>query len=256
MLNILYPSDDYKSPADIYITEQKNFEKDNFATAIFDFNTFFEDTLKIKPKLEKSLPVLYRGWMLSEDEYSQFYQLLIQKAYQPLTTPKQYLNTHYLPNWYNFIQEFTPKTVFTDNLNDIEKLYRAFGEKSVFVKDFVKSDTTSQSIAHSTKEIYQIIDNLKKFRGKVDGGICLRQVLNLKKDSEERYFVFNQQAFSRDGIVPNMVREVAKRIDSPFFSIDTCFDVDGKLWIIELGDGQVSDIKKWQIENFVKIFIS
>lgn len=256
MITVLYPSDDFEYPADIYLDEERSFRDSNVKTAIFDFNEFFDGRLKIKPKFDERKPILYRGWMLTDSEYRHLYQFFIQKKYQLFTTPEQYLKTHFLPNWYDQIKEFTPKTVFTNNLNEVEKIYHQFGEQSVFVKDFVKSDTTNNSIANSLEEVHRIIDNIKKFRGKIDGGICLREVIQLNTESEERFFIFQKQAFARDGNVPKIVKEIAQRIDSPFFSIDTCFDINGKLWVIELGDGQASDIKKWQVDDFVKIFCS
>jgi hypothetical protein len=51
--------------------------------------------------------------------------------------------------------------------------------------------------------------------------------------------------------VPEIVQRIAERIDSPFFSVDIVLALDDTLRLIELGDGQVSDRKKWPANRFV-----
>lgn len=253
---ILYPSDDFATVNDVQTLEKQTFENHGVATAIFDFNEFFEEKLKLKPKISEPIFVLYRGWMLSPENYRALVKLLKQKSLTPITTPEHYQSCHYLPNWYETFADITPKTVFTSDLAQLENLYQThFANQKVFVKDFVKSDTSSDSIAHNWQDVQTIVANIQKFRGRIDGGICLREYVALIPESEERYFVYKNQAFARDGNVPDLVNRVAKKIDSPFFSVDTCLDVNGKLWLIELGDGQVSDTKKWNVTDFVRIFL-
>lgn len=59
------------------------------------------------------------------------------------------------------------------------------------------------------------------------------------------------EPYSADGEVPALVSECARVIDSPFFSVDVVLRSDGVLRIVELGDGQVSDLKEWAVERFV-----
>jgi len=79
----------------------------------------------------------------------------------------------------------------------------------------------------------------------VEGGVCIRKFEELLPETEERYFVLQGKAFARCGDVPALVNEIAGRISSPFFSVDTVFAASGELRLIELGDGQVSDRKQW-----------
>lgn len=254
MVTMLYPSDDFQEVADIYLNESVSFQQAGIDTMIFDFNAFYEDKLRLKPQILDKSFLLYRGWMLSSNDYQRLFEKLTYKDCHIITSPQQYQNCHYLPNWYQFLQDFTPKTLFTDDLDKIGELYQQFDNPKVFIKDYVKSDTTSDSTANSLEEIYRIMDNIKKYRGKIEGGICLREFIKLDKTTEERYFVYQKKAFSRNGTIPPLVTQIADKIDSPFFSVDTCFDTQGKLWLIEIGDGQVSDIKRWQVADFVKIF--
>lgn len=57
-------------------------------------------------------------------------------------------------------------------------------------------------------------------------------------------------------MIPEIVEQIAGRIDSPFFSVDVVLAIDGTPRLIELGDGQVSDRKKWAADRFVSMFNS
>lgn len=64
------------------------------------------------------------------------------------------------------------------------------------------------------------------------------------------------KVFSAGGIIPEVVIEIAQLIDAPFFSIDMIENDAGQLRLIEIGDGQVSDIKEWPVVRFVRIFMA
>ena len=76
-------------------------------------------------------------------------------------------------------------------------------------------------------------------------------------DSEIRYFVIDGVAYSPSGSEPpEIVLEVARRIDSRFFSVDVTERTDGALRVVEIGDGQVSDLVGWSVDRLVEIFES
>jgi hypothetical protein len=50
-----------------------------------------------------------------------------------------------------------------------------------------------------------------------------------------------------------LIKDVASRVTSPFFSIDVALTMDGRLRLVELGDGQVSDRKEWSAEAFAEM---
>ncbi|WP_347276450.1 ATP-grasp domain-containing protein [Chroococcidiopsis sp [FACHB-1243]] len=76
-------------------------------------------------------------------------------------------------------------------------------------------------------------------------------------DSERRYFVINSRAFvaNSDEKIPTIVEECAKRIISKFFSVDVVERSDGVKRIVEIGDGQVSDLVGWTSERFAEIWL-
>lgn len=53
-----------------------------------------------------------------------------------------------------------------------------------------------------------------------------------------------------------LVKKVMQRQSNKFFfSIDIVEDIYGKSWLVEIGDGQVSDYVGWKVESFAKNFL-
>jgi len=122
----------------------------------------------------------------------------------------------------------------------------------------VKSNTGSLgSIARSPEDIDMILQEVKKYRGDVEGGTCLWKVTRFVPDTERRYFVVNQMPYGPDDSeIPAIVHEIAQRIKSPFYSVDVAQLESNKEWIlIELGDGEVSDKKQWPLDSFVEALL-
>jgi hypothetical protein len=94
---------------------------------------------------------------------------------------------------------------------------------------------------------------MKSFRAEIEGGLCARQIEDFDTTTEERHFVFRGKPFSRTDLIPEVVQVAAARIDSPFFTVDTVVRGDGVTRIIELGDGQVSDRKKWSARRVLEM---
>ncbi|MEL6815206.1 MAG: ATP-grasp domain-containing protein [Cyanobacteria bacterium J06598_3] len=53
--------------------------------------------------------------------------------------------------------------------------------------------------------------------------------------------------------IPQVVSEIATRIQAPFYSVDVAMTTRGEHQLVELGDGQVSDKKDWPLEAFIKV---
>lgn len=150
------------------------------------------------------------------------------------------------------MKEYTPETVFT-NIKNINETLNNLNWNEFFIKDFVKSLTTKEgSIANSKEEVINLILKLEEKKG-IIGGICLRKVINFDNNSEIRYFSMNNKILSPTGLIPKIVEEINKKVNLPFFSIDIIKDYTGKEWLVEIGDGQVSDLKlPWTNEIFAK----
>lgn len=98
---------------------------------------------------------------------------------------------------------------------------------------------------------------MREYRHEIEGGICLRRVESFVPESECRFFVLQGVCHSPDGrTIPEPVVAAAQRIASPFFSVDIAMTTDARCRIVELGDGQVSDLVGWSAERFAHIWPS
>lgn len=211
----------------------------------------------IKPPVDSGEMTVYRGWMMTAGEYQNLVDSVTSTGGQPITTPQQYLATHHLPNWWKRIAEFTPETVVLAPGGDLADELLQLGWPKFFIKDFVKSLKTSVgSIIERPEDIRTVVAEMEKYRGTIEGGLCVRRVEDFLVDTEKRYFVINGKPFASDeeAEIPSLVFECTKRIDSNFFSIDVVQRRDGQLRVVELGDGQVSDLVGWSVTRFVQIW--
>jgi len=197
--------------------------------------------------------VLYRGWMMTPSEYQELCKQINQSGGVPIVSPAAYQRCHYLPDWYPSLSDLTAETVFFHEGADITAELRSRGWDGCFLKDYVKS-LSGFSLITNLDQIPDVIAKMKKYRGLIEGGLCARRIEEYDSQSERRYFVYRGTAHSADGHVPELVLEVGRRIDCPFFSVDTIVRRDGALRVVEIGDGQVSDLKEWLPQTFVGIF--
>ncbi|NJK49684.1 ATP-grasp domain-containing protein [Candidatus Gracilibacteria bacterium] len=98
---------------------------------------------------------------------------------------------------------------------------------------------------------------MQKFKGIIEGGICVRQIEDFVPETEKRYFVVYGKPFaaSSDEEIPEIVKNCAKRISSKFFSVDIVERTDGVKRVVEIGDGQVSDLVGWSVERFTELWM-
>ncbi|MEQ1774043.1 MAG: ATP-grasp domain-containing protein [Burkholderiales bacterium] len=257
VMRLLYPCDPFekKKPDEAYDEEFNVARQAGLSCSLYSAEDLDLGDFKPRPSLMEGEEVVYRGWMLTLDGYAGLQSAIEAKGGRMLTPMEQYRHCHHLPEWYPLCEDVTPKTVFLPKDADFVSALSSLGWPAYFVKDYVKSLTTSRgSVAKTVQEVPEIVSLIEKYRGQIEGGICIRQFEDLKVASEERYFVFKKKSFARDDIVPEVVDRIAARIDSPFFSVDIVLAADGTPRLIELGDGQVSDRKKWPAGRFVSIF--
>jgi hypothetical protein len=224
--------------------------------SLFDFDALPFDEFGPKPRIDEGDSVLYRGWMLDPEAYEKLANIVSQRGAKMLTNKDEFVKSHHLPGWYDEVREFTPETIFIENVEDVVVEAEKTGWGLFFVKDFVKSNYSDRgSVANSPQEIMEIVNLIREHRGEIEGGIALRKVEELIGESEVRYFVLNGKPYSPNGVVPSIVCEIASRHKMPFYSVDVVQRVDGELRLIEIGDGQVSDRKNWEPSLFCEALV-
>lgn len=257
-IQLLFLADPFsrKLPDSAYLEEYEAAQAAGIPCSLISYESIDEGgVFRPFPALLPELPVVYRGWMMPIDKYKRLYQLIVGAKRTLLTDPGHYLQCHHLPLWYRSVQDMTPDTLILTEGDDFKEALADKSWAQYFVKDYVKSLTTGRgSVAKDADEVREIVNLIKAYRDEIEGGVCIREFEDFVPATEERYFVYQGRAYGREGLVPDIVREVACRISAPFYSVDIVMNSAGKHRLVELGDGQVSDLKQWPISTFMKIF--
>jgi hypothetical protein len=191
------------------------------------------------PTAARPTRVLYRGWMLSAAEYEQLAQLL------PLAvSPAEYLGSHHATGWYDAVAAHTFPSRF---LTEPVALDFAAGRR-YFVKGLAKSFGAESMVATPT----QLADFWQQHELPASTPLFVRDFTELKPASEQRFFVVRGQAFGAGGAVLPASLQAAVVALQPrlFYSFDVAETLAGQPVLVEVGDGQVSDLKEWPVAEF------
>ncbi len=259
-MTFLFPSDvlDYKIADESFSLQIQAFKEAGFNTGLFSIENAQIGKKAIWGDIFKGDTIVFRGWMMNQPDYELYTKALLQVGAIPFTDLKTYLSCHHLPNWLELISEYTPKTIVLDKNENLKQTLDELSWESYFIKDYVKSlKTNSGAIISSSEGVDELVSDMNKFRGEIEGGFCIREVENFIDDSELRYFVINGKPYASDpnGFIPDIVRNISGKIESNFYSVDVIKTVEGKDRIVEVGDGQVSDIVGWSAERLVNCWV-
>ena len=258
MVHFLFPSHplDPVVPDELFVEQYKALVSRGFSVSLFPESVIREGaSLRNIPLAGR---VVYRGWMLKRDEYTTLTDAITRAGATPFTTPIQYVAAHHLPGWYPLIADFTPETRIYPVDADMPSELAALGWGAYFVKDYVKSLKTSVgSIIREPSQIVHVLSEMRKYRDEIEGGICIRRVEDFQLETETRYFVIEGRPFAPDlsGNVVEVVSECARRVPNDFVSVDVVLRRDGELRVVEIGDGQVSDLVGWSAEAFAEAWV-
>lgn len=255
-------------------------ERNDFESFLISFeelqNENTEKALKFVKPSEKITNAIYRGWMLTTVLYKKLYEGLLTKNIKLVNSPEEYNHTHYLPNSYDKIKAITPKSNWIKLENSTElisilKLASEFENKPIIIKDYVKSekhnweDACFIPNASDSEKVKSVVEKFLELRGKsLNEGIVFRTFEELEfltnhsqsgmpLTKEFRIFFANKQIVSifnywdegdYGDLKPNLdvFKEIAKNIESNFFTMDIAQKKNGNWIIMELGDGQVSGL--------------
>jgi hypothetical protein len=255
-MHLVYPSHPLKTaqPDEQFVEEVMAIRDARFGASFFSLDNFQNREFRIIPSIPGDESVLYRGWMLAGPEYKALESELARSGASFLVSSDAYLANHHLPNWYPHIKDLTPETRIYPADCDLEAELRALNWPGFFIKDYVKSLKTSVgSRIFKPEQVSVVISEMRRFRGTIEGGFCVRRVEEFLPQTERRYFVIDGNPYAENGAVPDIVIECAKRLTGRFYSVDVVQRMDGKDRIVEIGDGQVSDLVGWTPSRFAAI---
>ena len=224
------------------------------SASLFSFEDFESGVFKTRPETLHGESVLYRGWMLTPELYENLSSALHSQGAIAFTEPEQYKLCHHLPEWYPHLKDLTSETIVLKSDANFQKELNHLNWSGYFIKDYVKSlNTSGGSLVETTDRIEAVVQLMQKYRGQIEGGVCVRKREDYVEGTERRYFVLNGKPYAAAGDVPDIVNICAQIITSPFFSVDVVLRSDDVIRIVELGDGQVSDRKEWEAERFAQM---
>jgi len=266
---ILFASDyfDIKKVDDDYAAEHEAVCRiPEFKPVHYNYDEFVDDKpLKLYPNNYYTGECLYRGWMLTPQQYTALYSKLREKGIHLINTSAQYEVCHCFPNAYTYVETHTPRILYFPTGASIDWGLVNSTFSRFMIKDAVKSvkghdfpSAFETPIIASEMDAH--VENFRNLRGKLfTGGILLKEYVNFKKygNSTNEYRAFylknNLLSLSRNSNQPEtcptppqgLIEKYAK-LPSNYYTVDFGELNNGQWIVIETGDGQVSGLSPMQ----------
>lgn len=206
-------------------------------------------------------PVIYRGWIMHQDEFATLHASLAQRGLRMLTSPTAHAQALRFPEFYPAIADHSFPATWIEGADPQRAIAaaRQLGPGPYFIKDYTKSAKEiwpKGCVAATEQDLPTTIEDLLQYRGnRFDGGIVIRPFIRLryldenpfgeKIFEEYRLFFFqgrliSKSSYDRTGGDVTQLPDyhfLTRRIDSPFFSADVVVTETGQPYLLELGDG-------------------
>lgn len=266
---ILFPSSYYeitKVDEDMQYEYEAAVSTGLYEICLFSYDQWFHHgKLVLSDKPEKPVTAIYRGWMMKEEQYGQFFRRCRENNIHLITRPEEYRQFHIFPNLYPMLKEDTAEIMlFPEGTEvDLDRIKERF--QRFMVKDYVKSVKGTEFPKYfdhtvTRDEFEKWMEVFYQYRGSLfTGGICIKEYLDLKKynskTNEYRVFYINHEiaAISRNSgqaaFVPEPPEELIVKywkLPGSFYTIDYAELADGSWKIMEAGDGGVSGLSEGQ----------
>lgn len=219
---------------------------------------------------------IYRGWMLKPEAYTRLYAALAERNIFLINTPSSYKHCHYLPESYAVIESKTPQSVWIKasadvSMDEIMGVLQPFDSKPIIIKDYVKSrkheweEACFIPSAADRQLVERVVKRFLELQGEdLNEGLVFREFVEFESltihsksgmplTKEYRLFFLDGQVifsteyweegdYSNDVPPVDSFLEIAKKIQSRFFTMDIARRLDSWWMIVELGDGQVAGL--------------
>lgn len=211
---------------------------------------------------------LYRGWMLSEEEYTSLFEAIADRGEELVVDPESFAEAAYAPNYLPLLGEHSAPARWTEG-EDIEEAWEVaqeLGPPPWIVKDHVKSAKEAWHRAcfvpaGATHAVFtEICERLVEERGdRFERGFVIKKYLELatlpgwtpeqRRVTDEHRLVFwegrlvaHAPYLDVDAVLddPHAFDFLGEALSSPFFTADVARLVDGRHTVIEINDGGCS----------------
>lgn len=211
-------------------------------------------------------PTWYRGWMLPSTGYTALVAALAERGCRLLTDAEHYRRAHELPGWYETFAAVTPRSAWlatepgrSPSAEHLAELAAQLRPGAAIVKDYVKSRKHEWDEAcfipdlDDPQQLATVVGRFAELQGDfLAGGIVLRAFENLIGAEARVWWIDGEPALTTahpdaaDADPPTVgtgvVAPLVRALDCRFVTTDLALR-DDKVWrVVEVGDGQVSDL--------------
>ena len=220
----------------IIFPSDPNFENTNI-------DSFFLNDAKVLQKIginvgtkpmDDATVLMYKGFVILEEAK-------YPKDPRYLNTFEHNMKYRHMSVYHPLIADLSIQTFFVDDLNDkvLEEI-----KKRNWKKAFIKKDIIALEHLEEGKSVWPntSLDEMKKLYDeiKVKGKYAIRKYVSKEIiEHEERYWVFNGNIYHRHNVIPDVVKEAAKRLNtlgSKYYTIDATPE-----FVVEVNPGESSD---------------
>jgi hypothetical protein len=212
----------------------------------------FEAALRRIPR--DAGPHWYRGWMIPTGVYTDLARALAERGTPLIVNPTDYRRAHELPGWFAVFAHLTPATAWSA---DASAPTPPPSDGAFVVKDWVKSrkhEWAKACFAPTPEAVPAIAREMVRLAGDAFAGGVVVRAFERFEGREVRIFWLDgapilSVAHPDDPgpIVAPPLDEIARAVRAlgcRFVTTDVVRRTDGMWRVVEVGDGQVSDVGK------------
>lgn len=230
---------------------------------------------RVEPPQNEDVGV-YRGWMLRPELYARLYDALAERGIRLINTPAAYRHCHHLPESYAVIESNTPKSVWAPvkgevSIDAVMRLLEPFGAMPIIVKDYVKSQKHRWAeacfipSAADREAVERVVNRFLQLQGEeLNEGLVFREYMEfeplathsksgmpLTKEYRLYYLdgdllltapYWEQGDYSDETLPTERFSQLARKVQSRFFTMDVAKRKAGDYMVVELGDAQVAGL--------------
>jgi hypothetical protein len=208
---------------------------------------------------------LYRGWMLSEEEYTGLHEAILDRDEELVVDPESFAEATYVPGYVPLLGPHTAPARWTES-EDLREAWEAgleLGPPPWVIKDHAKSAKEQWHRAcfvpegASFEDFAEIGERLIELRGdRFERGFVIKKYLELatlpgwlpeqRRVTDEHRLVFwegelacHAPYYDVDATLENPAQfaYLGRLLDSPFFTADVARLASGGYTVIEINDG-------------------
>lgn len=227
------------------------------------------DALAYMPAQDRETVGVWIGYIPSPEWYASIYNEALHKRIRLLNTPEEYQNAQEFDRAYANLQELTPTSIIIADIAECAEAVRQLG-LPVFVKGAIQSRKASgwkACVAETSEELVRLCVPLFASDTRSRGRVVVRKLVRLRHHRisgegfpfgrEYRVFLHRQQVLgfgyywegddplkplqpAEQTAVLTLALEAARRVGTPFVTVDIGQTEEGHWIVIETGDAQFS----------------